>query len=498
MLNQWVVSFKSNSLLFQIIAGCCLGLMLGIACLQFPPLIAFTGMAVVVFAYAILKKPEIALMGILIATSSIIFEDQLPMITLGVSLHISDILLLGSLGLIAIRLLVEPNFKIVRTPLDAPLLIFFGITLLSTLVAVYQFSVDAELARRWIRVLSYYLTFFIVTHVVRDLRQLNFLLNSFFILAAVVALAMVTQFLLGSSVQLLPGRVETLSAEGNVTRISPPGFSVALVSFVALLCILAFEKSKLRGWLEFLLCGLLGMAVVLTFLRSYWAILIVVVILLGFLFKGIERQKFIGWGFLVASLTAIFLLFVFSSSDSKVTRLVSASIDRLSTLGDSKTYQGGDASLNWRMIENEYALSAIAANPWIGMGMGFTYRPWDSRIDIPGNTYDFRKHIHNGHFWIILQSGLLGYLSFIWLSLAFLIRGFKHWRSIGNDYLRGVVIGFTVAYLAILVAAAVNSTFMQWRWTPVIGIMMGVNEVILMKFCQEKALDQSDGDATSC
>ena len=121
--------------------------------------------------------------------------------------------------------------------------------------------------------------------------------------------------------------------------------------------------------------------------------------------------------------------------------------------------------------------------------MGFTYRPWDRRIDTPRDVTDFRKHIHNGHLWILLQSGLLGYLSLIWLSVIFLFRGFKYWRNISNAHFRGIVLGFTLAYLAIVIAATVNSTFTQWRWTPVIGLMMGINEVILMKFKQEESVE---------
>ncbi len=50
------------------------------------------------------------------------------------------------------------------------------------------------------------------------------------------------------------------------------------------------------------------------------------------------------------------------------------------------------------------------------------------------------------------------------------------------------MLGFTLVYLAVLIAAVANSTFMQWRWTPVIGIIMGINEVILMKFRQEESV----------
>ena len=127
--------------------------------------------------YAILKRPEVALLGILVATSSIVYEDQLPRISFGISLHISDILLLTLFGIVFTRWLVEPNFRIVQTPMDLPLLIFFGAPLLPTAIALYQSTVDAETVRRAFRIFSYYLTFFIITQLVKERRQLDLLIR---------------------------------------------------------------------------------------------------------------------------------------------------------------------------------------------------------------------------------------------------------------------------------------------------------------------------------
>ena len=484
---------RPNNLILQIIVGCCFGIGLGVVAVRFSPLLVLGAFTALFFLYALLKSPALALLGILIATSSILFEDQLPMISAGISLHIPDLLLLGSLGLIVVRQMVEPQFKIVHTPLDLPLIIFFSLTMLSTILAILQSSAEPESARRWMRILSYYLTFFVVTNLIRERRQLYLLLNGIFFLATIVAGAMAMQFLLGNAVQILPGRIETLNTQGNlyegITRILPPGWSIVLVSFVTFLCLLGLEKSRRFQWLKFFQCGLFGLALLVTFLRSYWAVLIIIFALLGYLLRGVDRQRLIGWCLVFVSLTAIILLLVFADPNSQVARLVSASIDRLNTLANNGTFQGQDSSLNWRMIENSYAISTIMSNPWLGLGMDFTYRPWDRRLDLntDPSSYDFRKHIHNGHYWILLQSGLLGYLSFLWLSLTFLIRGLRHWRTVTDARLRGSVLGFTLVYLGVLIAAAVNSTFMQWRWTPVIGIIMGINEVVLMKFRQEES-----------
>jgi O-antigen ligase len=185
-------------------------------------------------------------------------------------------------------------------------------------------------------------------------------------------------------------------------------------------------------------------------------------------------------------LSAIVLLPAFAEPESEMGRLVGASYARLATLSSANTIN--ESSLQWRYVENEYALRQIISHPLLGLGLGARYRPFDPRIDYPRMGWDARGFIHNGHLWILLDTGLLGYLALMWLSLAFLIRGFRYWRRVANYQLKGVVLGFTLVYLAVLVAAVVNSTFVQWRWTPVIGIMIGINEVILMRFRQAESV----------
>jgi O-antigen ligase len=483
-------SFQSNDLPIQILVGCSFGLLSAIASLRFSPVFVFGMLIAVIFLYASLKKPEIALMGILIATSSILYEEKLPQFSIGIgSLHIPDLLLLWLLGLIVLRWLLEPDFKIVHTPLDKPLLIFYGVTLLSTFIALGRSSVEIEPARQGIRVLSYYLTFFIVTNLVRERRQINFLLNSLFSLATVVAVAMLAQFLLGSSFQILPGSVENLRTQSTlyegVTRIFPPGWSIILVSFVANICALILDRIKKFRWLKFTQCGLLGIAILLTFLRSYWAALILVYFILLYIFRGRERASLIRWSLVSLCSAAMIMMIILLNPSSRATKLKDATINRLSTIFQGKTYKGQDNSLNWRKIENGYAISAIASHPLIGLGMGARYRPFDSRLVARGGS-DLSAFIHNGHLWILLQSGVLGYLSLFWLSIVFLTRGFRNWRNITNDRMRGVVLGFTLVFLALMIAAVVNSTFMRWYWTPVIGIIMGINEVILKNYPGKK------------
>jgi hypothetical protein len=476
--------------LSQLIVAGGVGLLLGFTSLRFSPLWIFgalTGVGLVLIA---LKRPEIALLGILIATSSFIDVDSLPAI-FGFETLIVDTVLAALFCVIVLRWLVEPTFRFIRTPLDLPLLAFYSMALLSSSIAILQGTVELWAAFLEFRTLSYYLILFIVTNLVREKHQLVLLVRGFFLLATLVAAVMVAQFLVGESVSLLPGRVETLITQGRsyggVTRILPPGLSLVIVGFVTATVTLVLDRFKLISVLRFLQWGLLGLAVILTFLRSYWAAICILVSLLAYLARGQERQRLARWGLVIMLLATIILLLVLAKPESRAAKLVSASFARLGTLGRSETV--GESSLKWRYIENEYALQQIASHPLLGSGLGARYRPWDPRLDwrnADGSGFDGRAFLHNGHLWIMMKSGLLGYLCLMWLSLVFLWRGFKYWRFIPDPQMRGIVLGFTLTYLGVLIAAVVNSTFVQWFWTPVIGIMMGVNEVALRKAIQER------------
>lgn len=475
-------SSRSHSLPFQLTVAGGAGLLLGVISLWSSPWWALITLVGGGLAAAVLKRPEIALLGILVCTSSIVPENTSPLIPIGVgSLHIPDLILLVLLGLIALRRLVEPDFKLVRTPLDWPLLGFYGISLLSTTMAVFRSSVEFEVARRAIRIVSYYLTFFAVTNLVREDSQLHLLVRGMFLLASIVAVAMAVQFVLGTSLPFLPGSVYTLSIAGKsyseVARIIPPGQALVLTSFVATTCLLISERLSLANVLRFLQWGLLGGALVLTFLRSYWAVTGILLLLLALLVKGRSRRRLMGWGLVVVFLIAMIGLAAFCEPGSRAADLMRASFERLATLGNDETL--GESSLQWRYVENEYAIRQIMSHPFLGLGMGSRYRPLDPRIDYWGMKWDARRFIHNGHLWVLLRMGVSGYLFLMWLSITLLLRGFKYWRYISDPQMQGAVVGFTLVYLGLLVAATVNCIFASWSWTPVIGIMMGVNEVAL-------------------
>ncbi len=474
--------FKPSDQRFQLVIASGVGLLLGLASFLVSPLLVFGGLAGILLILAVLKRPELALLGMLIISSTILGEENVPVIHLGVSIYISDIILFGLLGLIALRWIVEPDFKLVRTPLDGPLLGFYGLALLSTFIGVFQSMLTIKDIIDEVRYTAYYLSFFVVTNLVREKRQHILLLRGIFFLATLTGVAMIAQFVVGDSIHILPGRVEDLTTEGrnfsDVTRILPPGVSLVIVTFAALTAIQVVNKFKLGAVWKFFQWGVVGVGVILTFTRSYWVATSLMILLLSYITRDQDRQRFIKWGLVVLFLIMITGVVSLSNPNSEIAELVTASFSRVGSLFSDETYddKAGTSTLRWRDFEYKYAVPQIISHPLLGLGLGAKYRPFVPDIDFEGG-YDGRKFIHNGHLWIMLRSGILGYLCILWLSVAFVRRGLKYWRHIPELEIRGSVLGFTLLYLGLLVAAITSPTFSEWSWMPVLGIMMAMNEM---------------------
>ncbi|HJZ06163.1 MAG TPA: O-antigen ligase family protein, partial [Patescibacteria group bacterium] len=154
-----------------------------------------------------------------------------------------------------------------------------------------------------------------------------------------------------------------------------------------------------------------------------------------------------------------------------------------------QTFEDPQSSLRWRDFEYSYALPQIASHPLTGLGLGSSYRPFVPGKDWAG--HDRTRFIHNGYLHIMVKSGLLAFLCFFSFSLVSLWRGFKFWRQVYDRQFQAIVLGFTLAFLGILIGSFVSAMIVKSYWTPVIGIMLGINEVIL-KFWREKSgIDQA-------
>lgn len=479
-----------------------LGLLLGSLSLALSPLKVLALLLGGLLLIAALKWPVLSLLGIIIGLSTIVPEHMIPVINVGPGrLLATDVLLVLPLAQIIVRWIVEPDFKLVRPSLTVPFGIFFGAALLSTLIALTSGTVDIKTVIPEVRTLSYYLTLFIVANLMRHEKQLMALLKGFFTVTAVTAFASLLQFILGDSVVILPGRVESLNTMqedfAGVTRILIPGQALMPVTFLVSSALLVMQWPG-RSRLLLLVWGLSGIGLALTFTRSYWISVLIGQMIMAVLIGTPGRQRLTRNLTRALPLIVVFLLtvtvFVAQPEPNRVATLIDAALGRFYSA--TSTQALSDPSLHYRSIENEYALDRLREEPFLllGLGMGASYRPLDSRLDYEqadGTIVDGSRYIHQGHLGVMLKGGLISYSGFVWLSILFLWRSFRHWRGIPNPAIRGAVLGFALSFLLILMSSFTSPLLLESFWVPVCGLILGFNEAAFAVFKPARAATAS-------
>jgi O-antigen ligase len=224
-----------------------------------------------------------------------------------------------------------------------------------------------------------------------------------------------------------------------------------------------------------------------TFRRSVWMVLVIALLIMNILLQRQERLKYFAWVMVVLVLGITTLLLIFSEPHTNVAKLTNAFFERIETIAESQSYKANSIStLRWRDFEYKYALPQIASHPILGLGLGAMYRPY--LYDIDYERFDGRRFTHNGHLYIMLKIGLLGYFVFLSISILVLWRGFKYWRCLPDPGMRSIVLGITLTFLGAFISAISEPRFMDWNWTPVLGIMIGVNEVIFRRYLNKPTL----------
>lgn len=466
-----------------------LGLLIGKIFLGFP-IYSVVFVSLLPLLFLIRSKPEIGILAIVILLSSIVFEGVLPQIPIGIGdLHIADSLLLALLFMIPLNLIIDKEFRIVKTRLDIPLFFFVIAVSISACIAIFCYDLDFNQTMGIVRGLTYYLLFFVVTNLIRNERQIRFLVKGLFFIGALVGIMMLVQAAIGESIQLMPGRVEkawTLGATYEATRVLPPGQTLVYVLFITSVCLIALQKkARVKVW-HYLLVFSTGVGVTLTYNRSYWATCIFSFTIFMLLTGGQARRRVIFVLSVWLLIITVFLtLFLLSNPRGRVGETIQAISARISSLfRGTELYESG--SLQYRRIETEYAVKQITKHPLIGIGLGNDYRP-----SIFGADDKLTDYIHNGYLWILLKMGLIGFLPFLWFYFGFVVRGFKNWEKMGNNYFRSLLTGFTLSGLAVLLSNLVNPMFMQWFSIVVLSIIIGLSEGII-SLNEKELLKQSE------
>jgi len=434
----------------------------------------------VVIISLISRRFEAFILLLLIITSTVFGIWEFPTVPIIVGdLYITDLLIII---LLVGRLLKSLTRKVVLIPkpLGVPILAFILVAFITFIHSVLFSNISAARAGTDLRVFVHLSLFFLLYYHVRSHRQLKTLLLGFGIIACILAVMQLVQWIVGYENNILGCRLEVLSTAGreyqNVARVMLQGTPIIFFNLSAILSI--YVLTKLPHKTKFLLVVLiilLTVGMVATFSRALW----IAVLLSSLIILFSARQRITTYPriiMLVAGTSLIIMLFL-QSHMSNAFQIKDAIFTRtMSIINMRKNIQ--DDTLLIRLIEFRYAWEKITNNPLLGIGFGSSYRP-----NIFGNVNYERNtsgtFVHSGYLAIQLKMGLLGTIVFIWMMSTFFRRFRRCWKKVKDPLYQAVILGIAASFVGILVFCITSpAPIMYVYWVSVIAVGFGIVEKI--------------------
>lgn len=439
----------------------------------------------------LLLHPNYIIFAIIIVTASFIDYSLLPLIPfLGIgSVNITDVLLLGALAFtfgkkFYYKIFYNRQYPFVRTPLDTPIALFLLLCVIVLIYSLWILKAEFHNTFRMFRYFSYYLLFFTITNLARDRKDLSRFIWGVVYIACLTSFVCLIQQVLGISSPLIAGRVEALETMGveysQVTRLVPNGIHVIYISFIPLICLLVSERFQGKTILLYSGIVLLALSLIFAYYRSLWISTLLALFLFFSVTTGRQRVKIILWGLI--GIWGFLIIFLYSiNANNKLTNIILASQDRILSVFRITSLKGtGADTLKDRAIENQVAWENILTYPIFGVGWGPSIH-MNKLPKIWAGWFVLKRtylSIHNSILDLLMHLGLVGFSLYAWVSLLFLLRGFRNWKKIKDPFLQAVCISFTVGYVGIIVNSFVEPFFHIWRGIIPISILWGTNEAI--------------------
>jgi len=278
----------------------------------------------------------------------------------------------------------------------------------------------------------------------------------------------------------MPGQqtVSTATSVGQgfltgVARVTGPGQGLIYVMLLPTFILYTTpEYMRERKWLGLIPLILLPLAIAFTFTRGLWlgAILESVIFIL---ISRLKSKRFIGL-ILMLVIGATVFVHLLNVYFPRIDTVVEGLSSRFNSLAIGELEE--DSSTQYRLKENEVAIPKIKEYPILGLGLAAEWRgAWDS-WDAHNRRFSY---IHNGYLYLLIDVGIVGFLPFLWFSIAHLAIGFSAWYRLQDPVLKGLVIGFTLSYLALLVNNISSPRVMNPAFILVLGVIMGINQVAI-------------------
>ncbi|OGO15639.1 MAG: hypothetical protein A2Z14_08130 [Chloroflexi bacterium RBG_16_48_8] len=468
----------------QIAIALLLGTIFGLMALIIEPILVLLGMIGLILLIMTFIAPEVVILVVLCLASGLVPDRFNPFVDLLVGhAQVSDLLLLWLLFVVVFRVFTDKSFAYVKSPLDLPIILLFGAVLVGLANSVARFGIEFSHATFEVRILMYYLIFFPITNLVRTRSQLIRLGQGVLAIGLLLAVIMIAQSSMVGLTSLVDNWTVSVGEVGEVVRVFHPGFPVVYMVVIAQISYMALNKHERRSLSRWLQVLVMGAALFVTVTRNIFVTIAFGFTLLLAIITKSERVRLMRNVLIIAIIAAglISLLVIFGRA-SEILDYSVTFYERLKSMFSSDIFEPGD-TLVYRWEEIQFAWKQISEHPILGIGLYNPYRP----LFFPDEHPFLRLYIHNTFLSLWLKTGLLGLVSFLWFSLVFINRGFREWRNVGDDFLRSLLIGFTIGYAGIMISNFVAPSMIESSSLVIFSVILGLNELIILNTNQAKS-----------
>jgi O-antigen ligase len=287
---------------------------------------------------------------------------------------------------------IRPLFK--NTYLNKPVLIFVLTMLLATLFSKYFYESQKVFVAR---IVCYAAIFFLITETVTTKKRLHIILGSIMITAFIVGMDALWQYFKG--IDWFFGYPKSDPGLGQIIALSGPfvkhnSFSGYLELILPLVVFLALARKKwYLSILAFMVLVMLAFSWVYVFQRTSWVSVAFSVIIISF---------FVGKRYVV--ILGIFFICMACFLPPVV-------YERM----DQTFQEGGDTN---RFTMWKEGFQYFNRSPLIGAGLEGYYNYYKNK----GAT---AMHIHNTYLELLVDAGIMGFFSFLYLLVVFVKRSFS-------------------------------------------------------------------------
>ncbi len=349
----------------------------------------------------------------------------------------------------------------ISTPLDKIILLWLVIVLLSFIYGFYfKHNETRYLIGDLYKFVEIFLVFWLTTLIVKNDRQIRFLIWGFFVVALTFGVVDSIIFLRRWYVEgsLLLARVRAAAQ-----------FSSIFALILAISLILHEKRTMVRAFLMFLSLGFL-VSFLLTFLRTGYIALpaTLVVVIFLYLYKnrrypwaGIMRFVIPGL-FLLASVGLFNLILASIYPDMDI---IKGTLVRFSSLINPVEVD----PMGVRVLEiNSIISGVIAASPLLGNGLGGEY--YSATLVDEELKWGMKHFVHNNYFDFLVRTGMLGLIIFLVFVFIHLRNSIKFYLKSSSGFHQGVLLGI----IGIFVASCLIALSTSLIYSPFLFMMMAL------------------------